>query len=124
EVPVLMGRSSRSYITQAESDIAKIKIESDRTRSRITADLRRAFQDIKHAESARDFAREDLDVARMQVSNDLARNDEGRVPISVLEQSRAIEQEKWLAYYESQHILERARLTMMKQTGTLLAGLK
>ncbi len=124
EVPVLMGRSSRAYITQAEAEIAKIKVESDRTRSRITADLRRAFQDIKRAESARDFAREDLDVARMQVSNDLARADEGRVPISVLEQSRATEQEKWLAYYEAQHVLERARLTVMKQTGTLIAGLK
>jgi len=124
EVPVLIGRSARAYISQAEQDIAKIKIESDRTRSRIAADLRRSFQDIKRAESARDFAREDLDVARLQVSTDLARHDEGRVPISVLEQSRAMEQEKWIAYYEAQRVLERARLNVMKQTGTLMAGLK
>ena len=124
EVPVLMGRSSRAYVTQAEEDIAKLRIEVDRTRSRITADLRRAFQEVKRAESARDFAREDLDVTREQVTSDLAQNDEGRVPMSVVEQSRALEQEKWLAYYEAQHTVERAKLNVMKQTGTLLAGLK
>ncbi len=124
EVPVLMGRSSRAYVSQAEEDIAKLRVEADRTRSRVTADLRRAFQEVKRAESARDFAREDLDVAREQVSVDLARSDEGRVPISVVEQSRAVEQEKWLAYYESQHTLERARLNVMRQTGSLLAALK
>ncbi len=124
EIPVLLGRSSRAYVTQAEEDIAKLKVESDRTRSRIAADLRRAFQDVKRAENARDFAREDLDIARLQVSSDLARSDEGRVPVAVVEQSRAAEQEKWLAYYEAQHTLERARLNVMRLTGTLLASLK
>jgi len=124
EMPLLIGRSSRAYVTQAELDIEKIRIEVERTRARITADIRRGFQEVKRAESARDFAREDLDVAREQVTNDLARSDEGRVPMSVVEQSRAVEQEKWLVYYEAQHTVERARLNVMKQTGTLLAALK
>jgi len=124
ELPVLVGRSARAYVNQAEEDVAKLRVEGDRTRSRITADLRRAFQEVKRAESARDFAREDLDVARDQVSVDLAQNDEGRLPISAVEQSRAIEQEKWLVYYEAQHVVERAKLNVMKQTGSLLAGLK
>jgi outer membrane protein TolC len=124
EMPVLIGRSPRAYVTQGELDIEKIRIEVERTRARITADVRRGFQEVKRAESARDFAREDLDVAREQVTNDLARSDEGRVPMSVVEQSRAVEQEKWLAYYETQHTVERARLNVMKQTGTLLAALK
>jgi hypothetical protein len=58
------------------------------------------------------------------VSVDLAQNDEGRLPISAVEQSRALEQEKWLVYYEAQHAVERAKLNVMKQTGSLLAGLK
>ncbi len=124
EVPVLIGRSSAAYVRQSEDDIAKIRVEMDRTRARLTAEVRRAYQDVKRAEIARDYAREDLDVAREQVSVDLARHDEGRAPISELEQSRATEQEKWLAYYEAQHTLERARLNVMHQTGTLLAGLR
>ncbi len=124
DVPVLAGRSAHAYISQAESDIAKLRIQTDQTRARITADLRRSFQEVKRAESGRDFAREDLDVARDQVSVDLAQNDEGRLPMASVEQARAVEQEKWLAYYDAQHAVEVARLNVLRDTGTLLATLK
>jgi outer membrane protein len=124
EVPVLMGRSARAYVSQAEADIAKLRIQTDHTRARITADLRKGFLEVKRAESSRDYAREDLDVAREQVSVNLAQNDEGRLPLSAVEQARAAEQEKWLAYYEAQHAVDVARLNILRQTGTLLAAVK
>ena len=124
EVPVLMGRSARAYISKAEADIAELRIQTDHTRARITADLRKGFLEVKRAESSRDYAREDLDVAREQVSVNLAQNDEGRLPISAVEQSRAVEQEKWLAYYEAQHAVDVARLNVLRQTGTLLAAVE
>jgi outer membrane protein len=124
DVPVLAGRSARAYISQAEADIEKLRIQTDQTRARITADVRRSFQEVKRAESGRDFAREDLDVARDQVSVDLAQNDEGRLPMAAVEQARALEQEKWLAYYDAQHAVEVARLNVLRDTGTLLAALK
>ncbi len=124
DIPLIAGPSARAYITSAETDIAKIKIEVDRTRSRITADLRRAFQEVKRAESARDYASADLDVARDQVAIDLAQYNEGRLQMSALEQARALENEKWLALYDAQHTAERARLSILKQTGTLQAALK
>jgi outer membrane protein len=124
DVPVLAGRSAQAYISQAEADIEKLRIQTDQGRARITADVRRSFQEVKRAESGRDFAREDLDVARDQVSVDLAQNDEGRLPMAAVEQARALEQEKWLAYYEAQHAVEVARLNVLRDTGTLLAALK
>ncbi len=124
DVPLLAGPSSRAYVQQAEIEIAKMKIEVDRTRSRITADLRRAFQEVKRAESARDYARADLDVVRDQLSIDLAQYHEGRLPMAAVEQARALENEKWLAFYEAQHTAERARLSVLRQTGTLQAALK
>ena len=101
-----------------------MKIEVDRTRSRITADLRRAFQEVKRAESARDYAHADLDVTRDQISIDLAQYNEGRLPMATVEQARALENEKWLAYYEAQHTADRARLNVLRQTGTLQAALQ
>jgi outer membrane protein len=124
DVPVLAGRSARAYISQAEADIEKLRIQTDQTRARITADVRRSFQEVKRAESGRDFAREDLDVTRDQVSVDLAQYDEGRLPMAAVEQARALEQEKWLAYYDAQHAVEVARLNVLRDTGTLLAALK
>lgn len=124
EIPLLVGRSGSAYISQAEADIAKLGIEVRRTRARITADVRRSFEDLRHAESARDLARADLDLARDQLSLDLSLSDEGRVLPSQVEQSRAAENDKWVAYYEAQSTAERARLNVLRQTGTLLAALK
>lgn len=124
DVPLLIGRSARAYQTQAEEDIAKLRIQVNRTRAQITADLRRGFQDVKRAEDQREYAREDLDLAREQLTIDLAQNDEGRLPMATVEQARAVEQEKWLAYYEAQHTAERARLNLLHQSGTLMAVLK
>ena len=34
------------------------------------------------------------------------------------------ESEKWMAYYEAQHMLERVKLDLLHQTGTLTAALQ
>jgi len=119
DVPLVVGRSAQAYSAQAEADVAKLRIEIDRTRTRITADLRRAFQEVKRADSAREVARLDLDVTRDQLSLDLAQMDEGRVPLAKVEESRAVENEKWVAYYAAQHSSELARISVLRQMGTL-----
>ena len=95
-----------------------------RTRSKITSELRQTFQEVHRAESARDLARADLDLAREQITVNLAQFEEGRLPMARVEEARASEQEKWLAYYASQHTVERARLDILHQSGTLLAALR
>jgi outer membrane protein len=123
-VPLLAGKAAHAYISQDETDIAKIRVEIARTRAKISADLEHAFREVKHAEAVRDVARADLDLAREQVSVDLAQNEEGRLSTTVLEQARALENEKWLAYYDGQHQADRARLNVLHQTGTLLSALR
>jgi outer membrane protein len=124
EVPILMGKSSNAFVSSAETDIAKLRIQTDQTRARITADLRHGFQEVKRAESGRDYARAVLDLARDQVSVYLTQNEEGKIPMAAVEQARADEQEKWLAYFQAQHVVEVARLNVLRQSGTLLAAIK
>ena len=124
EIPLLVGRSAAAYISQAEVDMAKLRVEVNRTRTRITADLRRSFAELKRAEDARQLAQMDLDVAREQVTLDLALMNEGRTPLATVEQSRAAENDKWVAYYQSQHAAESARLNVLRDSGTLLTALK
>jgi outer membrane protein len=123
-IPILTGRSGAAYVVQAQVDVDKIRAEIGRTRSRITADLQHAYRDIRRTESAQKLARADLDLARDQLTLDLTRYDEGQVTMALVEASRAAEQEKWIVYYDAQHALEVARLTIMRQTGTLLAALR
>jgi outer membrane protein TolC len=124
EIPLIVGRASQAYIFQAESDIAKLRLEATRTRTRIASDLRRAFQDVRRAEGGRDVARADLDLAREQLGVDLSLMDEGRVPLAKVEEDRATENSKWLAFYDAQHAAEVARLNLLRQTGTLQAALR
>ena len=124
EIPLLMGRASMAQAAQAQTDIAKLRIEVSRIRARITGDLRTAYQNLRRAESARDVARADLDLVREELTVSLAQMDEGRLPLAKVEEVRARENEKWLAYYDAQHLAEVARLNVLKQTGTLEAALR
>lgn len=123
-VPVFVGKSARAYVEQADADMAKMRIEVNSTRARITADLRRAFQEVKKADSSHDLAQADLDLAREQVSEDLAQYNEGRLPMATLEQARATENDKYVTLYEAQNTTERARLNLLHLTGTLQAALQ
>jgi outer membrane protein len=124
EVPLVAGRAARAYAAQSQADADKLRIEYNRTRTRISGDLRRAYQEVQRADTSRDVARADLELARDQVALDLAQNTEGRLPLAKLEASRATENEKWLAFYQAQHNAERARLDVLRQTGGLLAALR
>ena len=124
EVPLLVGRAAQAQSAEAEEDIAKLRIEVARTRARITADLRTAYQNLRRSEAAREVARADLDLTREELTIDLAQMDEGRLPLATVEALRATENEKWVAYYEAQHAAELARLNVLRESGTLQAAMR
>lgn len=123
-LPFLVGKSAHAYAAQGDADLAKLRAQYNLLRNQIAADSRKAFQDVKHAEAAREVAKLDLDVAREQLNIFLAQHDEGRVSIREIEGARVQESDKWLAYYQAQNDLERLRLNLLRQTGTLSAALK
>ena len=59
----------------------------------------------------------------IEISVDLAQMGEGRLPAAKTEQDRAVENEKWLAFYDAQTTLEHAQLNVLHQTGSLVAAL-
>ena len=93
-------------------------------RSGIALETRRLYQQIRQAESARDLARMELDLARESLSVLLARFDAGRVSLSEVEQARAEEARRWEAYYDARTVADKARLHLLHQTGELLAALR
>lgn len=121
---VLRGHAASAAASQAQTEITKLRTQIGSIRSRITADLQQAFEGVKRADGERDLARDDLELARDQTGIDLALLDEGRVQQSAIEKDRAEEQAKWLAYYDAQLLAERARLDVLRLSGTLLEALK
>ena len=123
QIPVWTGPRVGAAVAQAEAEAAQLRLQIRSARSRITAETARWYQEVKQAESARDLARLDLEVAREQVTILLAQAEEGRAGLRQLEEARSAETGKWLAFYDSAAALEKARLSLLKQTGALLAAL-
>lgn len=123
-VPLLVGGGAKGYVGEAEVDIEKMRAQMNETRNRISVDTSKTYNDVKRAESGMEVARLDLDVAREQVTVFLAQLQEGRVTRSTVDEARLTEQDKWIAYYEAQNTVEKARLSLLRQTGTILAALK
>jgi outer membrane protein len=123
-VPLLLGPAASAAAAQADADASKLRIQLANTRNRINADTRQSYRDLHKAEAQRDVARLDLDLAREQLSVNLALLQEGRIPLSQVEESRIAESGKWIAFYDSQYAAERARWNLARQTGNLLAALQ
>lgn len=123
-VPLLVPPGAKAYAMQAETDVAKLRAQINQVRNKVSADIREAYVGIRKAESARDVAKLDLDVTREQVGVVMARFEEGRALLKDLEEARVAEDEKWVVYFASQNAVERARLELLRHSGTLMAALQ
>jgi outer membrane protein len=123
-IPVLPGSAGRGLRDQALTDVLELKAQMNQTRNRIELETQRAYHEMEKASSAREVARLDLDYAREQVSVFLAQLEEGRVTQQRIDDARLNEQEKWIAFYEAQRAVQKARLDVLRQTGTLAAALR
>ena len=122
--PIFPGRGAKARASQADLEVVRLRTQANALRDRITLDTRKAWTDVRGAESARELARLDLEFTREQLSVTLAQSEEGRASFRQVEEIRAAETEKWLAYYEAVHALERARIDLVRVTGTILAAVR
>lgn len=123
-IPLLTGSAGKGLRAQALADTEELRTQMSQTRSRIELETQRSYQEMQKAASAREVARLDLDYAREQVSVLLAQLEEGRATQQKVDDARFNEQEKWIVYYDAQRTLEKARLDVLRATGTLTAALK
>jgi len=124
QLPILPGPGVSAAVAQAEVETARLRVEMNAARNRISLETRQSYQALRRAETARDVARLDLEVSRDQVSILLAQMNEGRASLAQLEEARFLEDEKWIAFYDAQYTAEKAAWDLLRQTGNLLAALK
>jgi outer membrane protein TolC len=86
--------------------------------------LQQSFRNVHKSETAAEVARLDLEVAREQLSVYLAQMQEGRATLRQVEEARVAENDKWMAFYDAQYTMERARWSVLRLTGDLLAAVE
>ncbi len=124
QLPLFVGSAPGALASQAETDLARLRVELAASRNRVSLDVGRGFAEIEQGKGAADLARLDLDLAREQLSVTLALMQEGRASLRQVEEARFAENEKWIAFHDAQYSVERAKLDLARQTGELLAMLK
>ena len=121
---MLGGPGVSARVAQARADVLRLRTELTTTRNRLAADLQQGFRDVRKSSAAAEVARLDLDVAREQVSVNLALLQEGRLTMRQIEEARMLENQKWIAFYDAQYAVEKARWNVLRLTGELAASLQ
>jgi outer membrane protein TolC len=124
QIPLAVGPGVGAQVAQVESDISHLKIDLNSARNRLRSDIEQSFRNVRKSETAAEVARLDLDVAREQLSVNLAQMQEGRATLRQVEESRVAENDKWMAFYDAQYTMERARWSVLRLTGDLLAAVE
>lgn len=124
QMPIFAGPAANAMAGQAEAEVARLRVEVSSSRNRTTQATRRAYQQIALALKGQNLAKLTLDLAREEVSIALARFAEGRITASELEQARVTESEKWIAFHDTQFLVERARVDLLYHAGTLQAAVR
>ncbi|MDX2180114.1 MAG: TolC family protein [Bryobacteraceae bacterium] len=124
QLPILPGSAASARERQAEDESARLRLETNTARQRIALDARRKHRDLRNAESARDVAQLDLEAAREELAVVLARFGEGRALSRQVDETRFLENEKWLAFLDAQYAVEKRRVEVWQASGDLLAALR
>lgn len=122
--PIVPGPASAAMAASAQNEVSRLRIKVTNTRNRIELETRKLYEDLQLHKENRELAKLDLDVAREQIAVNLAQLEEGKATRRQVEEARFLEAEKWLAYWDAQHLYDRARVSLLAATGglILLAG--
>lgn len=124
QVPVFSGPGIKAQISQTETDISHLRVQLNSARNQISADLQQSFREVRKAAMAAEVARLDLEVAREQLSVNLAQMREGRLSLRQVEEARVLENGKWIAFYDAQYAVEKARWSVLRLTGDLVPAIE
>lgn len=124
QVPIFSGLASKAQRDIAASEMAALRLRTAAAKHRAAAAARKAWQDLAALELGVEVARLDLDVAREQTGLLLALQGEGRATRKQVEEARYAENERWMGLFDARYAVDRARLDLLKETGTLTAALR
>ncbi len=118
--PIVPGPATAALAVQAQNEVSRLRLRVSNTRNRIEMDTRKLYEDLQLHKENRELAKLDLDLARDQIAIHLAQMEEGKATRRQVEESRFIEAEKWLSYWDAQYMFDRARISLLAATGGLM----
>jgi outer membrane protein TolC len=118
QVPIFSAQTKASIaLAQVNLDVSKAKLASQR--SEISAAVRQKTRHLREKDAAKDVARLELQLAQQNVSVLQSQFGEGRTNLREVERARLEENEKWMAYLDTNFQRQQAQLDLLQTAGQL-----
>jgi outer membrane protein TolC len=103
----------------ADAEALRAKKEAEATKAQVASDTLKLQRTVDQLVAARDVAKLEYQLATSDSRAILLRVNAGQATVRDQEYARLAEQQKYSAFLDAQFELERAQMTLMRQTGEL-----
>jgi len=115
----IFSSKTRASIALAETNLDAAKINLVSTRNQVSAGVRQKSRKVQEADSAKEVARLELQLAQQNVSVLQSQFGEGKANLRDVERARLDENEKWMAYLDANFLRQQAQLELLRTAGQL-----
>lgn len=103
----------------ADAEALRAKKEAEAVKGQVASDTLKLQRTVEQLAAARDVAKLEYQLASADSSAATARVEAGQATVRDQENARLAEQQKYSAFLDAQFELERAQMTLMRQTGEI-----
>ena len=114
-----MASQRSANIALARSELTAAEVTVKNKRQNVEIDLSNKYQRVRELNAAREVARLELKLAQENLQLLQARFEEGKTNLRDVERARIEENERWLAFLDSDYERQKAQLELMNTTGDI-----
>lgn len=118
KIPLISSQRSAN-VALARSELSAAEMELRTKRQNLELEVGRQYQRLRELGAAREVARLELKLAQENLQVLQANFQEGRANLRDVERGRLDENEKWVAFLDSDYDRQRAQLDLLNTTGDL-----
>lgn len=116
KIPIFASRTTAAVkFAQADANAAELAVENKR--SQVSLEVRHKARLVKEADTSRQVAQLELDLAQQNLQVLQAQFQQGRASVRDLEAAQLEENDKWLAFLDADFARQQAQLDLLNTTG-------
>jgi len=117
-IPIMDSQRSAN-VALAQSELTTAEMDLRAKRQNVELDVEKQYQHLRELSAARDVARLELKLAQENLQIVQAGFEEGRSNLRDVEKARLEENDKWVAFLDSDYDYQKAQLDLLNTTGDL-----
>lgn len=118
QIPIFSAHTKAAIgLAQINLDVAKATLENKK--AQLSAEVRQKTRRVRESDAAKEVARLELQLAQQNVAVLQSQFDEGKASLREMEKARLEENEKWMAFLDSNFQRQQAQLDLLRAAGRL-----